>query len=99
MFIWDLTQPEAPPQSLSLSPAAIDSLKFSPDGLRLIAGTRDGMVKIWHQGEVEQEISASETVILAIAFNPNGQSFATTSRNGEVAIWDLKGSKKKAILW
>lgn len=45
--VWDLRQPNAPPQVLSGHQGSVLSVAIAPDGNRLASGSADGTIRIW----------------------------------------------------
>ena len=75
-------------------------LAFSPDGLNLAAGNRDGVVWIWkldgltQVAVLENPDVANKAVtkrwLLAIDYHPSGKLLAATHIDGAVYIWDIE---------
>ncbi len=75
-------------------------LAFSPDGLSIATGNRDGIVWIWELDSLSQTAAlenpelANKTVaerwLLAIDYHPSGQLLAATHTDGSIYIWDIE---------
>ncbi len=80
-------------------------LAFSPDGLYIATGNRDGVVWIWELGGLTQTDAlenpdvANKAVtnrwLLAIDYHPSGKLLAATHIDGTIYIWDIE--KKEVI--
>ena len=80
-------------------------LAFSPDGLFIATGNRDGVVWIWQLGSLTQtatlenpDVAAKAVTdrwLLAIDYHPSGELLATTHTDGTIYIWDVE--KEEAI--
>ena len=67
----------------------VHSVAFSPDGRRIVSGSRDGTVQIWdsNTGEPIARITGNTTVN-CLAFSANGRLIAGGFGDGTVWIWD-----------
>ena len=65
-------------------------VKYSPDGLRLLSGSRDAQIKVWNTSnyELEQAIPAHMYAINDLSFSPNGKHFVTCSMDKSIKVWD-----------
>ncbi len=71
------------------SPVA--SLAFSADGANLVAGSWDGLVRLW---DVETRLDlrtfvGHETSVTSVVFSPDGTRIASASVDGTVRLWDV----------
>ena len=81
------------PGFLELHSEPISSLAFSPRGMRLASGARDGSIIVWgvqRNGEGDA-IGAvlMKGLISAIAWRPDGRVLATANANGGIAAWGI----------
>ena len=75
-------------------------LAFSPDGISIATGNREGIVWIWEIDSLSQtaalenpEVPAKAVMnrrLLAIDYHPSGKSLAATHTDGIVYIWDIE---------
>ena len=80
-------------------------LAFSPDGLYIATGNRDGVVWIWELDGLTQTAAlenpdvANKAVtnrwLLAIDYHPSGKLLAATHIDGTIYIWDI--GKKEIV--
>jgi hypothetical protein len=66
---------------------------FSPDGKRIVSGSRDGTVKIWDaaDGHVIHTFMerVHKTAINRVAFSPDGKLIASAGDDATVRLWDV----------
>ena len=78
----------------------VTALAFSPDGRRLVSGSRDRTVKLWdveHGREVLTLYGHYEEVNAA-AFSPNGHLLVTGDNRGGIRVWDATPFDQKSAL-
>ncbi len=66
---------------------------FSPDGKKLISGSRDAHLMVWDAENdfmPMQRIPAHRFTINDIRFSPDGRLFATAGRDKHIKIWDAE---------
>jgi len=66
------------------------SVAFSPDGMTLASGDRDGMVILWDtaSGEQLRALDGHMDWVSSVAFSPDGLTLASGSyRDGTIVLW------------
>ncbi len=80
--------------------AAVESVAFSPIGLTLASGCRDGTVGLWDAatGQRLAMLRGHSNPVCAVAFAPDGRTLASGAARGEVRLWDVAGRQEVAAL-
>jgi WD40 repeat protein len=89
--VWDLAQPQVPPQVLRGHKLGITALGFLPDG-RLASGSVDSTVRLWNlERKYERPVvlGGHGRGVTALASAPDGR-LIVGSGDGEVRVWDLE---------
>ena len=78
----------------------ITALQFSPDGMSLVTGDRNGGVHVWESetGNELLTLSGHKDAITAVDWRLDGRLVMTASEDGSVRIWD-GGSGKQIKTW
>ena len=67
----------------------VEAVALTPDGRRVIKGTRAGRVHIWDEvAERDFELPRQGTDVTCLAVSPDGRIFATGTKGGVVRLWD-----------
>ena len=96
-MLWDLSGQEI--QSFKGHSDYVDCVAFSPDGQRVLTGSRDKTAKLWNlKGQELQTFKGHTAGITSTFFLGDGQLVLTSSRDHTMKIWDTKTGKELASL-
>ena len=67
----------------------VDSVAFSPDGKRLVSGSRDDTVKVWdaQTGQEALSLKGHTNTVSSVAFSPDGKRIVSGSWDKTVKVW------------
>ncbi|MCP6761990.1 MAG: WD40 repeat domain-containing protein, partial [Fischerella sp. CENA71] len=70
---------------------AVQNVKFSSDGKRLISIGEDGVIRLWNTQEWQSSLPLLpiDKKIESISVSPDGQQIALTDSQGAASLWDL----------
>ena len=73
---------------------------FTPDGSRLVSGSRDGTVRIWDMSLVERNgiLRGHESFVYDVAFSPDGEQVASSAWDGTARLWDATTGRQTGLL-
>lgn len=66
------------------------SVRFSPDGIHMVTGCKDGVAYIWniHTWQLERRLTGHASLVLFATYNRDGTLLATSSLDGTARIWN-----------
>ena len=78
----------------------LDSLAFSPNGLRLVSGSRDKTVRIWDVNTGECVLGPLEhnAGVRSVAFSSDGMRVVSGAGDGTVRIWNATSGQVLQVL-
>ncbi|KAI0097930.1 WD40-repeat-containing domain protein [Nemania sp. FL0031] len=85
------------------SPGEVNSITFSPNGLRLAAATDTNIIDIWDVDagrRLEMMRAPEESRTRSIAFSPSGSYISSASEDGYVHLWyatDQRAEKARVV--
>ncbi len=76
---------------------AVTAISASPDGRILVAGHRDGRLRVWKVAEPQKarELFVHRDRITAIAFSPDGESACSAGDDGEAVVRDVRSGDER----
>ncbi|CAE6434993.1 unnamed protein product, partial [Rhizoctonia solani] len=91
--LWDVQNMTAAANPFKGHTNSVWSVQFSPDGSRLVSGSRDEIIRIW---DVERgttvvgPVEGHTNVVRSVAFSPDGSQIVSCSFDCTVRLWDAR---------
>ena len=78
----------------------MESVAFSPDGLRIVTGSYDGTARVWEaaSGQPLPPLKGHSAEIRSVAFSPDGQRIVTGSSDETAKVWEAASGKELVTL-
>ncbi len=102
------TPPAARPSAILGDPAdksrgRVNSLAFSPDGSRLLAGTNDGHVRWWDvaarkEAWSRQALDLGHETFVVAALSPDGKRVFSAGTHMRLKLWEVGGEAPAAVM-
>jgi len=72
------------------------SLTFTPDGKRIISGSRDKLIKVWdaNSGEELMTLAGHEAGIASLDLSTDGKQIVSRDYGGIIKVWDADNGKE-----
>ena len=79
---------------------AVLSVAFSPDGQRIVTGSRDNSAKVWDSASGKEllTLKGHGSEVRSVAFSPDGQRIVTGSEDQMAKVWDSASGKELLTL-
>jgi WD40 repeat protein/serine/threonine protein kinase len=101
-FEWSYWQRQTHLELLTLKGhvAQVLSVAFSPDGQRIVSGSRDHTAKVWEAatGKELLTLTGHGSMIWSVAFSPDGQRIVTGSGDQTAKVWEGASGKELVTL-
>ena len=97
--LWDLGRRQVI-RDLGPISAAVRSLAFSPDGVTVASGWKDGRVRLWNvtTGSITATLEGQRGFSAPLAFSPDGATLAAVLSDSTVTLWSLETETESAVL-
>jgi WD40 repeat protein len=78
------------------SSGPVTSLAFSPDGLKIVSGSKDGTLRLWdiQTGQELIKMNCQTVAVPCVAFSPQGSQIASGSEEGTVQLWSVQTGRE-----
>jgi WD40 repeat protein/serine/threonine protein kinase len=77
----------------------LESILFTPDGKKVIAGGLDGTwIRDMGAGVSKERFLQQPATPLSMAVTPDGRTLATGNNDGTVRLWDLPSARERLVL-
>ncbi len=89
--IWHIDSVGSPSLTYPLCSDQVNHLVFAPDGQRLFAGDKQGVVRAWdpHSRRLVRVVARLGAEISALAVSPDGAQLAANDFQGRTHVWSL----------
>jgi len=76
------------------------SVAFSPNGCRVLSGSRDGTARLWDaaSGRELAVLRGHKHSVNSVAFSPDGRRVLSGSADGTARLWDADSGRELAVL-
>jgi WD40 repeat protein/tRNA A-37 threonylcarbamoyl transferase component Bud32 len=76
------------------------SVSFSPDGKRIVSGSKDSTVKVWdaETGQETLTLNGHAREVASVSFSPRGQRIVSGSWDSTVKVWDAETGQETLTL-
>ena len=74
-----------------LHKSAVNSAQYSPDGQRIVSGSRDNKVQVWNArtgAPIGKPLQGHEDSVRSVSYSRDGQHIVSGSEDGTVRVWD-----------
>ena len=77
------------------------SVSYSPDGSRIVSGSRDDTIRIWDSksGECLLVLKGHEGDVSSVSYSPDGSRIVSGSHDDTIRIWDSKSGECLTALY
>jgi WD40 repeat protein len=95
IYLWDRSKMRPINRSIQCHSSIVMSVAFSPDGKRVVSGSRGGTVCLWDScsGQPIQPFQGHTEHVWSVVFSPDGKRIASCSADHTARIWDSQSGQ------
>jgi WD40 repeat protein len=70
--------------------SSVVSVAFSPDGSKIVSGSADKTIRLWHAstGQTIRTFTGHTSTVSSVAFSPDGSKIVSGSWDDTIRLWD-----------
>jgi len=79
------------PPTLEGHSGPVSSVSFSPDGKRIVSGSRDNTLKVWdaQTGRETLTLKGHLSLVTSVSFSPDGKRIVSGGWDKTLKVWDI----------
>jgi WD40 repeat protein len=100
VHVWDSTT-GTELYKLNIDTLALYTVRYSPNGELIAAGSQEGDVLVWETstGELTWRLTGHTGLVPGLAFSPEGKLLTSSSKDNTVKVWDMDTGKELTTLY
>jgi WD40 repeat protein len=88
------------PRTLKGHTEPVQSVAYSPNGLRIVSGSDDSTIRIWdaENGRELRTLKGHTSSVYSVAYSPDGRRIVSGSDDSTIRIWDAESGRELRTL-
>ncbi len=89
--------PVKEPTTYDIMKSGVDDISLSSDGRYLVAGCRDGALRLYNLATGKKVIHTGSEIICSVAFSPNGRYVLLADTKPNLKLWEVSTGKERVF--